>query len=619
MDVAPTRLLPLRSDRYPQNVAVTAHPRPYYYLENFTVALDWLRSRYRELLAAEEQQFMADFARLPVASAALVVRMIMRKGDLFRTSKLDYAEIGCPRQAAAPLIELGWLDPHPDVSFPNLCRLLRKAELWSVLGLRGAARSLRKAELIPFVGPIADETRPLDAWWPQAPDVIFHVRIASLCDRLRLMFFGNFHQTWSEFVLADLGIFNYEKIPLDEAARAFQTRRQLEQFHAIYRCRELLHAEAPLEDVLAAVPAPLADTTEEGGPGSSWIEAKRTKLLFVIGQLYEKAHELPQALEVYRGCHHPEARLRTIRVLEKLERYGEAAELLTQVRQAPASELEVQLSARILPRLSRKLGVPTEHPPQRACDHQQRSWDHLELQLPHPDLPLGLDLPHALDPSQELNLPQSLDPSQPHNLRQPPNPPQRVELAVSTHLSAPDAPVLYVENTLINSLFGLLCWNAIFAPLPGAFFHEFHAAPADLLEADFQRRREPLFAACFAQLHSGAYRDSILRTFEEKSGIQSPFVPWGALTREELELALDCIPAPHLQKFFERLLCDVRANRSGLPDLIQLWPAERRYRLIEVKGPGDRLQDNQVRWLNFCLTHAIPVCVCKVTWQGVPS
>src|SRR6202042_2434019 len=116
----------------------------------------------------------------------------------------------------------------------------------------------------------------------------------------------------------------------------------------------------------------------------------------------------------------------------------------------------------------------------------------------------GLDLPHALDPSQELNLPQSLDPSQQHNLRQPPNPPQRVELAVSAHLSTPDAPVLYVENTLINSLFGLLCWNAIFAPLPGAFFHEFHAAPADLLEPDFRQRRSAMFAACFAQLESDA-------------------------------------------------------------------------------------------------------------------
>ncbi|MDB6011427.1 MAG: hypothetical protein JWL65_3677 [Gammaproteobacteria bacterium] len=574
---------------------MNAHPRPYYYLENFTVALDWLRSRYRELLSDEERSFIADFTRLPVESAALVVRMIMRQGDLFRTSKLKYAEIGCPRQAAAPLIERGWLDPHPGVSFPNLCRLLRKAELCSALGLRGPARSVRKAELIPLVGEIAEETRPLDAWWPQAPDAIFHVRIAPLCDRLRLMFFGNFHQTWSEFVLADLGIFRYEKVHLDEGARAFQTRRQVEQFHAIYRCRELLRAGTALQDVLAAVPPPLADSVEIQASrsgietpqpviagGNAWIEAKRAKLLFAIGQLHEKSHELPQALDVYRSSQHPEARIRTIRVLEKLERLADAAALLAQVRQGPANELEVQLSARILPRLNRKLGIDEQRrPPQSRTP--QRSWTELELELPYPD------------------------------------PPQRVELAVSAHLSTPQAPVLYVENTLLNSLFGLLCWSAIFAPLPGAFFHEFHAAPADLLEADFHRRRATAFSACLAQLESGTYRDSILRTFEAKAGIQSPFIPWGALTRQELELALDCIPPAHLQKFFERLLADVRANRSGLPDLIQLWPDEHRYRLIEVKGPGDRLQDNQIRWLNFCLTQDIPVAVCKVKWQAVPS
>ena len=128
---------------------MNAHPRPYYYLENFNVALDWLRARYGELLATDEQRFMTDFARLPLRSAALVVRMIMRQGDLFRTSKLNYTEIGPTEEAAGPLIELGWLDPRPAVGFTDLCRLLRKAELFDVLGLHGAAaRALRKAELI---------------------------------------------------------------------------------------------------------------------------------------------------------------------------------------------------------------------------------------------------------------------------------------------------------------------------------------------------------------------------------------------------------------------------------------------------------------------------------------
>jgi hypothetical protein len=34
--------------------------------------------------------------------------------------------------------------------------------------------------------------------------------------------------------------------------------------------------------------------------------------------------------------------------------------------------------------------------------------------------------------------------------------------------------------------------------------------------------------------------------------------------------------------------------------------------LIEVKGPGDRLQNNQRRFLEFCVSHGMPVSVCYV-------
>jgi hypothetical protein len=77
---------------------------------------------------------------------------------------------------------------------------------------------------------------------------------------------------------------------------------------------------------------------------------------------------------------------------------------------------------------------------------------------------------------------------------------------------------------------------------------------------------------------------------------------------------LACIPAGHLKKWFERILLDIRSNCAGFPDLIQFWPDEGRYRMIEVKGPGDRLQDNQVRLLDFCAMHDMPVAVCYVQW-----
>jgi hypothetical protein len=194
--------------------------------------------------------------------------------------------------------------------------------------------------------------------------------------------------------------------------------------------------------------------------------------------------------------------------------------------------------------------------------------------------------------------------------------PQSVEYVARDHLSTDVAPVHYVENALINSLFGLLCWEPVFAALPGAFFHPFQRGPADLHAPDFHARRAEQFAACLAQLDSGVYRETIQRHWHGKAGLQSPFVFWGLLTPELVALALDCLPAAHLKLWFERLLRDIRGNRSGLPDLIRFWPTERRYELIEVKGPGDRLQDNQIRWLAYCAQHHMPVRVLDIRWAG---
>jgi hypothetical protein len=358
-------------------------------------------------------------------------------------------------------------------------------------------------------------------------------------------------------------------VPLEASARAFQTREQIDHFYALYRVREILSSDAPVELALVSLPAAL--------PGCPWIEARRSKLLFAIAQRQEQGGDLQGALSTYLDCGHPHARVRAVRVLERLGSFGQAAELLCRAEAAPTSDFEAQQVGRIRPRLQRKLGLSASRVRARSA------WETFELELPWIEA-LG-----------------------------------SVEQAVSHHLSTPESPVLFVENALINSLFGLLCWDAIFAPVPGAFFHPFQAAPADLTDPGFYRRRAARFDACFSLLDGNEHGPSILHSFERKAGLQSPFVAWGLLSRELLDLALRCLPGAHLRKCFERLLGDIHANRSGLPDLIQFWPGERRYRLIEVKGPGDRLQDNQIRWLEFCASHGMPVSVCKVSWKEPPA
>jgi hypothetical protein len=540
------------------------HPRPFYYLENFCTALAWLRQRYGDLLSDTEQAFIARFHELPRESAALLVRMIGRKGDLFRGSKLRYSEIGSPCAAAAPLIELGWVDCQPLLTLAELGRLLRKSELQHAFNILGPARGARKPELLRLVGADPAQPRVLLDWWPDAPDGIYRLTVNPLCERLRMLFFGNFRQDWSQFVLADLGIFKYEKVPCDVATRAFQTRDHVDTFHALFLCRQQLEESGDVEGLLRTLPAPVVD--------NEWLEDRRRKLQFRIAQYCERRGDLVRALQVYSECEYAGARVRVVRSLERLERTEEALRLAARIQEQPADEVEAQQVCRMWPRLQRKAGLI----PQRS--RPSHAWTTFKLTLPVSERPACL------------------------------------EQATGQALSQPDAPVHYVENGLLNSLFGLLCWEAVFAPIAGAFFHEFQAAPADLHAPAFHGRRMAQFAQCFAQLESAAYGETIRRNFEQKRGIQSPFVSWEVMSEALLRLALDCLPREHLKACFARILANIRANASGLPDLVQFWPAQRRYRLIEVKGPGDRLQDNQLRWLSFCVAHGIPVSVCHVSW-----
>ncbi len=558
---------------------------PFYYLDNFRQLANWIYQRYHDLLSPEELQFIAQLTELPQTAQALFVRMVIRKGSLFRAGKLHYDEIGDTQKAVAPLLALGWVERDPYMDIDQLFDLLQKSDIAVIFSLSASEKALRKPDQLALLrlrlighlsqnsGQVSGQdpeqeaaafTQRFSAWHPASDEPVYQITNQDLCDRLRLMFFGNFHQDWSEFVLSDLGIYRYEQVNFSLASRAFGTRRDVDDYMALQRCRELFFNAAPVTDVLQEL--------AQCSMGNDWLRSRREKFLFQIGQQLEKTKDWESAFTVYSGCSYPGARLRSIRVLEKSARSEAAFAIMREAQEAPENDAERQQLLRIAPRLNRKLGL-AKTPVISAA----------------PALRIDLSLPF---PAGEFF----------------------VEGVVRDHLTQPDAPVYYVENTLINSLFGLLCWEAIFTPLPGAFFHPFHRGPVDLHSADFRQRRAPEFAASMAALDSGHYRDRIRQIYAEKYGIQSPFVVWNLLTGELLELALSCIPAQHLKLAFERILLDIKSNRNGFPDLIQFWPAENRYCMMEVKGPGDRLQDNQKRWIDYCAGHQMPLTVCYVQW-----
>lgn len=547
---------------------------PLYYLENFETVVRWVRHYHSDLLTREEIGHIDNLLALDQPARALLARMVMRTGELFRVEKFHYPELGVPvKDAASALSRNGWIEDNPDIPLAELFRLFTLAELRPALADRISAAGLPttapKGLLKDTLLPLYPDTAPVEHWLPGSPAQLIRLKHMALFDRLRLMFFGNLRQSWSDFVLVELGHQQYEQVPLSAESRAFDQRDDVDRYLIMHHCRERLDEGESPATVWQDVP-PAND--------NPWLESRRGRLLFELGKLAERGGDTELALSAYLHSGHREARLRQLRLLERLKRHHEAWELAITAGDEPRFGAEERGLERVLSRLAKKLGKPLPPPSARPV------LTSFTLELENPE-------GHS------------------------------VEWAALQHLTSPETPVAYVENTLINGLFGLLCWRPLFAPVPGAFFHPFHTGPVDLYREDFVERRQALFDDCLGALATGDYKTEIRDTWRKKQGIASPFVIWPVLTEELLELALECLPSSHLERIFQRLLDNLREHRSGFPDLIRFHPGHadpnRRYEMIEVKGPGDRLQDHQTRWLEFCVGHGIPVSVCYLRWAGV--
>src|SRR5579871_4075351 len=204
-----------------------------YYLAHFRCLTEWLRSHYRDLLSSAERGFIEQFSSVPRASQALLARLAMRKGPLFRASKVHYPEIGDPASALGPLVERQWIDPQPALSLEELIALLRRSELPHAFpGLVGRMRKAPALELLRGLHPYR-QPRRFAHWCPGIDDSVWRVSVAPLCTRLRLLYFGNFRQDFRQFVLQEMGVLQYEQVRLSARSRAFSSRRDIENFFAL--------------------------------------------------------------------------------------------------------------------------------------------------------------------------------------------------------------------------------------------------------------------------------------------------------------------------------------------------------------------------------------------------
>ena len=539
-----------------------------YYHDNVLTLFAHVEKLYADLLDAEMLGFLEKFAGLDSDAQRLYIRLLNRSRDWFRLSKLNYAEIGSIENAIDSLQQQNLLRVNDQIDEQSLLSLFTKAELVAAADEPGL-KKLGRDDLVVAILEGRDRSilnRLL------AADTLLGVQQRDRYQMAQMLFFGNLNQSMTDFVLRDLGLYQFESYPIDAEHRPYRSAEEINQHWLLYEL-EIILETTDLADTgaLLQLYRNIPDTLDPVSPAYR----KSERLRYEIARQIERNGDLDQAHMLYLDCHIHPARERIARILAQQNETERALDCCVEIIQAPIEDAEIQFATQFAERLiNRHRLEPIPELERHRLTHQP---DVEELELPYADC---------------------------------------VELAVVEHYNELEGEscCFYLENTLFNGVLGLLFWDVIFAPLPGAFFNPFQYRPSDFYARDFCARRQELIQRAWSSYADTKQMSNIVQTrWQEKYGLMNPLVQWPYLELELIELALERIDFDHWQVIFERILNDLANNRAGFPDLVH-FPSSGGYCLIEVKGPGDSLQKNQQRWMQYFKDHGIPHRLTKVAW-----
>ncbi|MCF7485047.1 VRR-NUC domain-containing protein [Vibrio sp. A2-1] len=546
----------------PLTIETTPQLSPTYYLDNFNRLIEHAQTLYPDLLSDDECRWLSEYTRLSEPSQCLMVRLLSRKGRWFRSDKLNYVEISDLNTALQELSTAGFIAlSHPaerhDLVVSNVelgLHLLTKPELLNLFPAFKSNKTAKKDELLALL-----DHQPFDQFQSLAFDCIYVVE-SEVIDVLLLLFFANTYQDLSQFVLSDLGLNTFENYSLSKQRRFFTSREQLNQLLQM-RDVQRLYSEGDrkdsefLEQLLQSIPAESEHRS---------IARKRSRLINDIARDLERLNLNDQAVFWFKQSILPPSRERLARIYDKQSELDLMCDIVTQMKTAPSDVSELEVAIKLEDRLLRKQGHKVSRTIKPICK----------------EIKLKLDLSQT-----------------------------RVELAVKQHFESQGWDIYFSENSFLCGLFGLAFWEVIFADVEGAFINRYQHRPLDLYHSDFVDKRAEQVEAVFQTIFKHGL-NHLLNIYDQKRGIANPFVNWNYFPRSLVEHSMEAIPNALIVDLFKVILSDLKLFRTGMPDLIAFKDKE--FHWVEVKGPGDKLQDNQWRWIKEFERLSVPFSVCYV-------
>lgn len=517
---------------------------PKYYLDHFREFRALLEKQYGNFFDDHHRNFLSDFDLLSEDGQCLYLRLMNRRGRFFFKETLQYDEITSYDSAVTELREKKFISELSELDWEEFIPVLSKIKLAELATLNN----------IPFKkswsrGQLAEEIKKV----PFTPfqDVVVQGRRTEL-QYLLFLFFGKIQDNLSLYTLRDLGVRKSNKQKESFISR-FQNKEEALS-HYFYATLAEDYSQAP---AMESWPEPLNLDSAE----------LRENVLLAMAEDCKALDDIDGAIEVLSYCRAHPGREKRVRLLYMQDRKDEALSVLTEIQNAPYSDVEYLFAEDFLARKYNK---------------QKQSI-----------------LTKTLRESRKISIDESY-------FRHP-------EIGVIDYLKEEGFESFHVENYLWNALFGLLFWEELFESEKTAIFNEFERRPKDLDSIRFYELHEKEIHEKLNLLNAGHIEQKIAEKYDVPNGVFG----WHENLKDELVLFLTKANLESVKEMLVYLAKDFNKRNSGFPDLVSY--SENGVKFFEIKAEGDSLKQLQLLQLLALKKAGFEVEILQVEYAFNPN
>ncbi|XP_014768704.1 fanconi-associated nuclease 1 [Octopus bimaculoides] len=196
-----------------------------------------------------------------------------------------------------------------------------------------------------------------------------------------------------------------------------------------------------------------------------------------------------------------------------------------------------------------------------------------------------------------------------------------VEILVLNHYMNNGYPQgLHAEGSIMHFLFALFFFDILYMDIPDVFISPFQACPLDMASPDFYLNRKEAIDERLQFISTASLQElneQIAKVWEDNYGCMLAGGKWEMFNSlSELQGLVSCMEGKILAGIFGRYAKNPRHTRSGFPDLT-LWNVNtKKFKISEVKGPGDRLSTKQMLWLDYLIKLGVDAEVSHIKPVG---